>query len=457
MSKCASILPNANGKSPIYGKLMWIILLAFAARVAVRLHSGGADFWQNGYTFFFQLAQNIATGNGISIGGDLPTAFRVPLYPMFLAAVTLGHQAFVPVLLAQSLIGAGTVLCAALIARELFGNAAAIIAAILAAIYPYYVVHDTALQETGLYTFLSALSVVILMRVRRNASAAMAVCAGLTLGAAVLTRANLALFAVLAPLWLIVRTGANVAPWHRRFWACILCTGALALTVSLWLERSYRLIGSPTLTTENGISLWAGNNAHTFSHYPNGSIDRSVGLAFKALSPTDRAEIEALEPNEVAVDQWFLRKGLDYMREDPWRTISNGVRKISAAFCVLPSPRRNLWPSMAYFLSYGPVMTIGLWGMWTGRRNWREHLIFYMLFGTFVAVAAIYFGHTSHRAYLDVYWIVFAAGVLAASLSKSRYRGLLEPAWQRVSDVGGRPIVSSIRSAAGDAVRGLVR
>src|SRR5262249_54064167 len=118
-------------------KLEWIILLAFAARVAVRLYTGEREFWEHGYTFFFALAQNIAAGNGISFGGGPPTAFRVPLYPMFLAAVTLGYQAFLPVLLAQSLIGAGTALCAALIARELFGNTAAIIAAVLVAIYPY--------------------------------------------------------------------------------------------------------------------------------------------------------------------------------------------------------------------------------------------------------------------------------------------------------------------------------
>jgi hypothetical protein len=116
------------------------------------LYSGERDFWENGYTFFFALAQNIAAGNRISIGGS-PTAFRVPLYPMFLAAVTFGHQAFLPVLLAQSLVGAGTVLCAALIARELFNDTAAVITAVLAAIYPYYVVHDTALQETGLLHF----------------------------------------------------------------------------------------------------------------------------------------------------------------------------------------------------------------------------------------------------------------------------------------------------------------
>ena len=195
---------------------MWIILFAFAARVAVRWYSGGPDFWENGYTFFFALAQNIAAGNGVSFDGDPPTAFRVPLYPMFLAAVTLGHQAFLPVLLAQCLIGAGTVWCAAMIARDLFGNTAAIIAAILTAIYPYYVVHDTALQETSLYTFLMALAVLLLLRVRRSGSVLTATGAGLALGAAVLTRANLAPFALFAPLWLALAGGSHAAPWRRR-------------------------------------------------------------------------------------------------------------------------------------------------------------------------------------------------------------------------------------------------
>jgi hypothetical protein len=59
-------------------------------------------------------------------------------------------------------------------------------------------------------------------------------------------------------------------------------------------------------------------------------------------------------------------------------------------------------------------MIFGLWGMWVSRKHWREHAIFYIQFVTFAAVTALFFGHTSYRAYLDVYWIIFAAGVLAA-------------------------------------------
>jgi 4-amino-4-deoxy-L-arabinose transferase-like glycosyltransferase len=397
---------------PIYRNLLWIVLLAFTLRFVARWHSGEADFWVNGYTFFFEIAQNIIAGKGIALDGGPPTAFRVPVYPAFLAAVTFGHKVFLPVLVFQSLIGVGTVCCGALLAAEMFGSSAAITAAALTAIYPYYVVHDTALQETSLYTFLTALAVLLLLRVRRGGSCITAMCAGLTLGLTVLTRATLAPFAVLAVLWLALPDQSHARPWQRRLWAVLLCTGVAALTVSPWLVRSYRLTGSVALSTEAGRVLWAANNPYTFSHYPNESIDSSKHVAFEALGPQEKAEIEALGTNEASVDQWFRRKGLEYIREHPWLTFSNGFRKVTAAFDWLPSPRRGFWPNLVHALSFGPVMLLGLWGMWLSRHQWNEHLIFYGLFVSFAAVTAIFHGHTSHRVYLDLYWIVFAAGAL---------------------------------------------
>jgi 4-amino-4-deoxy-L-arabinose transferase-like glycosyltransferase len=401
------------------GKLMWIMLLAFAARVAVRWYSGERDFWKNGYTFFFALAQSIAAGNGLAFDGGPATAFRVPLYPMFLAAVTFGQQTFLPVLVAQSLFGAGTVLCAALIARELFSNTAAITAAILVAIYPYYVVHDTALQETSLYTFLMALAVLLLLRVRRNGSVLTATGAGMALGAAVLTRANLAPVALFAPLWLVLAGGPHAVQWRRRLAVAVICAGVGMLTVAPWIVRAYQLTGAVTLTTQNGFFLWLGNNPYTFSRYPRESIDRSQAVALAALSSQEKSELEARRNNEAQVDAWFREKGLDYIRNHPWQTLGNGLRKNADAFGWLPSPRRGFWPSLAHALSYGPIMIFGLCGMWAGRRHWQEHSIFYAQFIAFAAVTAVFFGHTSYRAYLDVYWIVFSAGFLTTWRSKA--------------------------------------
>ena len=65
-----------------------------------------------------------------------------------------------------------------------------------------------------------------------------------------------------------------------------------------------------------------------------------------------------------------------------------------------------------------PIMLLGLWGMWIGRQHWREHIIFYVLFISFSAVTAVFFGYTSYRSYPDLYWIVFAAGSLDQLPSK---------------------------------------
>ena len=148
-------------------RLIAIGTVAFLLRVAVRAYSGPSDFWSNGYTLYFDLARGLANGHGY---GDPPTIFRVPIYSMLLAAVTLGRKAFIPIVVCQSLIGAGTVVCGALVTAELFGPIAALAAAAIAAVYPYYVVHDTAMQETSLFTFLTLLSVLLLVRARRSKS-----------------------------------------------------------------------------------------------------------------------------------------------------------------------------------------------------------------------------------------------------------------------------------------------
>jgi 4-amino-4-deoxy-L-arabinose transferase-like glycosyltransferase len=89
--------------------------------------------------------------------------------------------------LLQAVGGAGTALCAFLIGRLLFSPAAGTVAGALATVYPYYVVHDTA-QETGLFTFATALSAFLLLQARDSDSRLPLAAAGLALGAAVLTR-----------------------------------------------------------------------------------------------------------------------------------------------------------------------------------------------------------------------------------------------------------------------------
>jgi 4-amino-4-deoxy-L-arabinose transferase-like glycosyltransferase len=406
-----------NGRLP--GAVHAFAALAFVLRIAARLYSGAEGFWVNGYTFFFAMAENIAAGNGIGFDGD-PTAFRVPLYPIFLAALTQGHKAFWLVLIAQSLIGAATVFCAALLALDMFGRRAAVFAAAIVALYPYYIVHDTALQETSLFTLLTLLAILALRRAARTRSLTVSAASGLVLGLDVLTRSTIAPFAAIAPLWLLTSQAGFKWPQQSRTRSsegslrlAVICALSLLATLSPWLWRNYQLTGVPTLATEAGLQVWNGNNAALFRYYPEESSDISKAEAFDNLSREDQAALDRLSYNEAARDNWFLHRGLAYMRAYPRLTFTNGLRKIAAGFGWLPSPRRGFWPNCVHAASYGPVMLLGLWGMWRHRDHWRDDLLIYLLFLTFALVSAVFFAHTSHRTYLDVYWIVFASGVFA--------------------------------------------
>ena len=353
---------NLNLPRAVY----WFAALAFALRLVARLfYTGIADFWIYGYGFFFELAQSIAQGQGFSVGGP-PTALRLPLYPILLAGLTLGHQAFWPIAIAQSLIGAGIVICAAQLACRLFqGRAAeraAILAAAITAIYPYYIIHDTALQETSFFTLLTIVAVLLLVQTVRDGKISSGTLAGLVLGLDVLTRPTIAPFALLAIVWLV---------WRRRVRAGVACALLLAVTVLPWVWRNAVEVGDPTLSTETGIEFWAGNSGFLFSHFPEESSDVSKSEATDSLTAQDHAELDPIQYNEAASDRWYLHKGLAYIRSHPRQTIVDGFHKIAVGFGWLPAPRRGLAMDLVELFSYGPVMLLGLWGMVRHRAHWR--------------------------------------------------------------------------------------
>jgi hypothetical protein len=49
------------------------------------------------------------------------------------------------------------------------------------------------------------------------------------------------------------------------------------------------------------------------------------------------------------------------------------------------------------------------------RSSWRERSLVWLQFAGFVVVTAVFWAHTSHRAYLDIYLMVFAAPVILAA------------------------------------------
>jgi 4-amino-4-deoxy-L-arabinose transferase-like glycosyltransferase len=393
--------------------------LAFAAfllRLLARLVRGEQDFWRNGYSAYYTLALRLVGGHGLCFGdgGTATCAWWPPLYPTLLAGAALTPHPYLTIVIAESLCGALTVVCVILLATRLFDRATGLLTGLLAAIYPYFVIHDTALQETSSYTCLTATAVLLLFWAAQERTWMWSILAGATMGLALLTRASLLPFVPLSLLWLLCFSGG---PARSRLRSALLAGVAFSIVVAPWLIRNTVKLGAPILTSQSGRFLWIGNNRATFSHYPEESIDLSTAAAWEALTPAENRELDQID-GELARSNWFARKGREYIAAHPAMTARGALRKLAAGFGWRPSPRREPFAEAVYGASYLPVLILAFAGMILYRQFWRSHLLVYLLFFSFMLVSAVFWAHTSHRSYLDVYLTVFAAAAIKWAITR---------------------------------------
>jgi 4-amino-4-deoxy-L-arabinose transferase-like glycosyltransferase len=384
-----------------------VLTFAFLIRFSIRLSFGKGSFWEHGYSLYYTLAENIVSGKGFCF--DSTCAWLPPLYPLFLTLPVLSGGNYLLIVGLQSFFGAGTALCAFLIGRQIFSTFVGILACAMVSLYPYYVVHDTALQETGMVTLFTALSVWLLLRASRLNRNRDWILAGLALGAIPLIRNSAAPAVVVGAVWCAVwGTHGN---YSTRLQKMLILVLTITIVTAPWLMRNYRIVGAPILTSQTGRALWTGNNPQTFSHYPAESIDRSREEAIRALSDKEHTDLKRLENDESGQSSWFSQRAITYIRQNPLRVAIGMLRKLEAAFSWRLNPVREPLAQVTYSLGYVPIAILGPVGMFLA--GWRREVILVgLLFIAFGCVTAVFWAHTSHRSYLDVYWIVFTASVL---------------------------------------------
>lgn len=385
-----------------------VILICAAAlllRVAYRHATGGEEFWSNGYSFFYDAAQNLVAGKGLTLPqASVSTLEVAPLYPLLLAPSVLLGGSYLAIVLPQAVIGMGTVLCALLIGRGLFNRRAGLIAAAMAAVYPYYVVHDTALQETGLLTFCMTLSTWLLLRMLGPQAPRTGLASGVTLGLSVLVRPVAAPFALAGAAWTFLFGQGSLRQRSVRTLTLLACVAVIA---GGWMASNMHPTGRPT-----GFVFWVAHNPMTFSHYPRGSIDDSTKDALAALPPADWKKLRAM-PDPVTRDSWFLARGHAYLAgQGMGEKLTEAGRKVWTGFSWVLNPEKPGLTQWIYFISYTPVLALGLAGMILTRQDWRRQGVIYLQFMIFIAITAVLWAHTSHRAPLDVYLMIFAGAAL---------------------------------------------
>lgn len=403
-----------------------LVVLALGARLTawLALSSGEAPTLSRGYSYYVEMADNLAEGRGfvrtMPFGQGDRFAIRTPGYPLVLVALDalpLSRAASVP--LVGICCGVVTMLLAASLAARMFGQRSGLVAGLVLSLYPLTVVHDSALQETALATCLlvaAALVVHGLMTQERRPDHDRWRAALLGALAAAVVLVRVALLPSVIALALCLLVGARKG--RDRVVLASIALVVLQIGLLPWRLRNAHVVGRPVLTSDTGRSLWLGNNPETFSIYPRQSIDRAEERAWIALPEATRASVRALGSDELAQDAWFRARAMDHVRADPAGAVAGGLRKAWATFSPWFNPAGSLAKQWAHLLSYAPVAALAMIALVRLRSRWRETLPFVALVALLALQSAVFFGHSGYRAYLDPLLIVLASAWFAAAADR---------------------------------------
>ncbi|MCX5752323.1 MAG: glycosyltransferase family 39 protein [Candidatus Krumholzibacteria bacterium] len=287
-----------------------IIVLALAFRALFWLEVLGPAAPLRGDEIDYDaIARSLASGHGFSLIPDMPTAARPPLYPILLAGVyrIAGARADAGKIL-QILLGGAIVLLVYLLARRLFSETAALVAAAIVACNPSLIFISSYLLAENIYIVL-LLSFLVLFAGGRTKPLSYAACAvgGILLGLASFARPNAFPFAIFAAgSFLLFGTGARGA----RLGKSIVMLAAAFAVLAPWAARNEARLGKPVLfTTHGGITFYQGNNrvACDVPTY------RGTVAPLEALPGWD--DIKA--KGEIAGDAEAWRLGKAFIRENP--------------------------------------------------------------------------------------------------------------------------------------------
>lgn len=320
---------------------------------------------------YHTLAQRVLGGFGFTFGklwwpmtaAGAPTAHWSYLYTFFLAAVyaLFGPHPLAARLIQAILTGLLQPYLAFLFGRRMFGPVTGLGAALLTAVYAYFIYYNGALMTEAFYiTAVLAslyLAVVVVDRSRDPGSSrasifAAALAFGLATSAAVLLRQLFLLCVPFIFLWMIWSLRKQTFRWLSSLVVAVVVLAGLILPFTAFnYSRFHRFV---LLNTNAGFAFFWGNNPVYGTHFQ--PILSSEQYAF--LIPADLRSLD-----EASLDQALLKLGIQFVRDDPRRYLLLSLSRFPTYFKFWPSAGDGLASNLFRVASFGllwPFMAAGM-------------------------------------------------------------------------------------------------
>jgi 4-amino-4-deoxy-L-arabinose transferase-like glycosyltransferase len=403
-------------------------------------------------------ARSIAQGMGFSktLAHGRATAFRPPGYPYFLGAVYHVFKADrKPVKervhvarVAQAFVGTALVALVGVIALQLWGSVAGLVALGLAAVYlPLILVGGAVMSEPLFDVFMLASLAAVLAYRRSRHRYAWALMAGVLGGLAALTRAQALI--LLIPLALAVWDGR---PWRSRaaLGPPVVLVLAALLTITPWTVRNAReLHAFVPISTQFGSAL-----AGTYNDAAR--ADTQNPAAWQGIRHVpDYAHLfnRVGETNEAVLERELRSASLHYIRKHPtyvakvgwWNTRRMldlaGRRRSRATAATITID--HYWADRG-ILCFWLFAALTLAGAFTAMARRAPWYVWAMPVLMFVSVVFLVVETPRYRTPIDPFLVLLAAAALVTAVRRA-----LAQRSGRLSTVGAKASAAIVPSSFG--------
>jgi 4-amino-4-deoxy-L-arabinose transferase-like glycosyltransferase len=390
------------------------------------------DIAFGGDAFFYHAGANLLSdGKGFispfayAQGRVIEAADHPPLYVIFLAIPSLLElRSVLNHLIWSCLLGTATIALVGYVGRQIANERAAIIAAVLAAIYPGFWAFDGSLQSETLSQFVTALVLLLAYRYWRRPNLRRLVGVGVACGAAALARSELVLLVpmLLVPLALLT----PAVPLRRRVGWLGAGAVAAALVIAPWVGYNIERFRHPIYLSSQFDSLLASANCDSVYH---GSATGYFSIPCAEAVDRRYHLTIAMDQSQQAIA--YREAALEYVRHHTGRlpvVVAARVGRIAGVF--QPSHQlaadavvegREVPVARAALFSFYAVALLSVAGVLLLRRR-RTVPVFPLMsvLAVVVLTVAVTYGSTRFRAPAEVVLALLAAVALDAGISRLR-------------------------------------
>lgn len=386
------------GKSPL---LLAAILagLFIAATLAYAIYIGNTLRYQD-EADYLRLARNLAATGHYTLDGFTPTACRPPAYPVLLAA---GMKLGLPLPALRVANASSLLICMALLFMLLRKSsvAQARIAVLLVMAYPV-LIYAASLFYPQIPAAALFLTAVLLLFSDINPGPLRCLFAGVLLGTAILMVSTFGFTLLFTCVFFACRSPRPV--WMRN--VAVMIIGA-SLILTPWIVRNALVFGRfIPVATNNGISLFTGNNEHTTA---NSGVTEYIAQSLETTRYF----------SEVDADDRHRRAALDFVRVQPRAAFMLYLEKVANYYNYRnelttqseSSPQRDL----IMLGSYGLLLAAAIARICLAARHPLSGLERYVCWLYFLNgfFSAVYFTRIRFRLPMDMLLIVLASATIA--------------------------------------------